>query len=173
MLVSLLANESLNCTGKQHNLGLSATWVRLASVIKQRSLLVDEVLSICPWVLVYVCECMYIHIRVCDCWNSSLQEGTGRPVASSKATTCAELVLDVSPKTQRVILKKKVRPLSIWSLEGETVSPGGGAVAHRPDASRGGARGLSCSSWRSSSCPVTPAPGIPSPSHLWCPFWRT
>lgn len=42
-------------------------------------------------------------------FNSSLQEGTGRPVASNKAITGAELVLDVSPKTQRVILKKKVR----------------------------------------------------------------
>uniref|UniRef100_A0A2I2YK25 Vacuolar protein sorting 13 homolog D n=1 Tax=Gorilla gorilla gorilla TaxID=9595 RepID=A0A2I2YK25_GORGO len=38
---------------------------------------------------------------------SGLQEGTGRPVTSNKAITCAELVLDVSPKTQRVILKKK------------------------------------------------------------------
>lgn len=56
----------------------------------------------------------------CDCYcffNSSLQEGTGRPVASNKAITCAELVLDVSPKTQRVILKKKVRKPRTLSLE--------------------------------------------------------
>lgn len=58
------------------------------------------------------------------CLNSSLQEGTGRPVASNKATTCAELVLDVSPKTQRVILKKKVRKCSTWNLEEEVLSPG-------------------------------------------------
>lgn len=83
---------------------------------------IDEVLSICFWA--YVCEYTYIHVCMYDCFNSSLQEGTGRPVASSKATTCAELVLDVSPKTQRVILKKKVRALSVWSLEGETTSHG-------------------------------------------------
>lgn len=50
-------------------------------------------------------------------FNSSLQEGTGRPVTSNKAITCAELVLDVSPKTQRVILKKKVREPRTLSLE--------------------------------------------------------
>ena len=44
-------------------------------------------------------------------FHLSLQEGKGRPVASHKAVTCAELVLDVSPKTQRVILKKKVKAL--------------------------------------------------------------
>lgn len=42
-------------------------------------------------------------------FHLSLQEGKGRPVTSHKAVTCAELVLDVSPKTQRVILKKKVK----------------------------------------------------------------
>lgn len=36
-------------------------------------------------------------------------------MASSKAITCAELVLDVSPKTQRVILKKKVREFGVWN----------------------------------------------------------
>ena len=62
---------------------------------------------------------MYIRLCACECvyynsfLNSSLQEGTGRPVASNKAVTCAELVLDVSPRTQRVILKKKVRRLRI------------------------------------------------------------
>lgn len=45
-------------------------------------------------------------------WTCSLQEETGRPVASSKEVDCAELVLDVSPKTQRVILKKKVQNTS-------------------------------------------------------------
>lgn len=39
------------------------------------------------------------------------------PVTSNKAITCAELALDVSPKTQRVILKKKVREPRTLSLE--------------------------------------------------------
>lgn len=51
-------------------------------------------------------------------FGSSLQEVTGRPVASNKPVTCAELVLDVSPKTQRVILKKKVRELRPWGSIG-------------------------------------------------------
>lgn len=50
--------------------------------------------------------CVYIYTHL---FHLSLQEGKGRPVASHKALTCAELVLDVSPKTQRVILKKKVK----------------------------------------------------------------
>lgn len=66
------------------------------------------------------------------CFNSSLQEGTGRPGASSKTTACAELVLDVSPKTQRVILKKKVREPSTYNLEEEVffffLSPAGVSV---------------------------------------------
>lgn len=41
-------------------------------------------------------------------WCSSLQEPSVRPVASNKDAAYAELVLDVSPKTQRVVLKKKV-----------------------------------------------------------------
>lgn len=41
-------------------------------------------------------------------WCSSLQETSVRPVASNRDAAYAELVLDVSPKTQRVILKKKV-----------------------------------------------------------------
>lgn len=87
-----------------------------------------------------MCEYTYIHLCVCECaydnsvFNSSLQEGTGRPVASNKAVTCAELVLDVSPKTQRVILKKKVRRLrtgvqnerlSVWKkLRSSGLNPG-------------------------------------------------
>ncbi|XP_013911016.1 PREDICTED: vacuolar protein sorting-associated protein 13D-like, partial [Thamnophis sirtalis] len=38
---------------------------------------------------------------------SGVQEESGRPVAANKDLACAELVLDVSPKTQRVVLKKK------------------------------------------------------------------
>ncbi|NWH50828.1 VP13D protein, partial [Fregata magnificens] len=38
---------------------------------------------------------------------SGLQEPGVRPVASNKDAAYAELVLDVSPKTQRVVLKKK------------------------------------------------------------------
>lgn len=41
-------------------------------------------------------------------WCSSSQEASVRPVASNRDAAYAELVLDVSPKTQRVILKKKV-----------------------------------------------------------------
>jgi len=46
-------------------------------------------------------------------WCSSLQETSVRPVASNRDAAYAELVLDVSPKTQRVILKKKV-PRRDW-----------------------------------------------------------
>uniref|UniRef100_A0A8C0KCF2 Vacuolar protein sorting 13 homolog D n=1 Tax=Canis lupus dingo TaxID=286419 RepID=A0A8C0KCF2_CANLU len=62
---------------------------------------------------------------------SGLQEGTGRPVASNKATTCAELVLDVSPKTQRVILKKKVRK-SVEDDGRGHAGPRGSSVPHNP-----------------------------------------
>lgn len=69
---------------------------------------------------VYVHACIHvgesIYIEIYNFFlNSSLQKGTGRPVASNKAITCAELVLDVSPKTQRVILKKKVRELGVYN----------------------------------------------------------
>ncbi|KAG8505608.1 Vacuolar protein sorting-associated protein 13D [Galemys pyrenaicus] len=66
---------------------------------------------------------------------SGLQEGTGRPVASSKATTCAELVLDVSPKTQRVILKKKEpgKRSQLWRMIGAgMLAHEGSAVPHNP-----------------------------------------
>ncbi|XP_077619904.1 intermembrane lipid transfer protein VPS13D isoform X1 [Crocuta crocuta] len=66
---------------------------------------------------------------------SGLQEGTGRPVASSKATTCAELVLDVSPKTQRVILKKKEpgKRSQLWRMTGTgMLAHEGSSVPHNP-----------------------------------------
>ncbi|KAF6112219.1 vacuolar protein sorting 13-like protein D [Phyllostomus discolor] len=66
---------------------------------------------------------------------SGLQEGTGRPVASNKAVTCAELVLDVSPKTQRVILKKKEpgKRSQLWRMTGAgMLAHEGSAVPHNP-----------------------------------------
>ncbi|XP_048963138.1 intermembrane lipid transfer protein VPS13D isoform X14 [Canis lupus dingo] len=66
---------------------------------------------------------------------SGLQEGTGRPVASNKATTCAELVLDVSPKTQRVILKKKEpgKRSQLWRMTGAgMLAHEGSSVPHNP-----------------------------------------
>lgn len=66
---------------------------------------------------------------------SGLQEGTGRPVASNKATTCAELVLDVSPKTQRVILKKKEpgKRSQLWRMTGTgMLAHEGSSVPHNP-----------------------------------------
>ncbi|XP_072607263.1 intermembrane lipid transfer protein VPS13D isoform X2 [Vulpes vulpes] len=67
---------------------------------------------------------------------SGLQEGTGRPVASNKATTCAELVLDVSPKTQRVILKKKEpgKRSQLWRMTGAgMLAHEGSSVPHNPN----------------------------------------
>ncbi|EQB79033.1 vacuolar protein sorting 13 D-like protein [Camelus ferus] len=66
---------------------------------------------------------------------SGLQEGTGRPVASNKAMTCAELVLDVSPKTQRVILKKKEpgKRSQLWRMTGTgMLAHEGSSVPHNP-----------------------------------------
>ncbi|XP_054435700.1 intermembrane lipid transfer protein VPS13D isoform X2 [Pteronotus mesoamericanus] len=66
---------------------------------------------------------------------SGLQEGTGRPVASNKAVTCAELVLDVSPKTQRVILKKKEpgKRSQLWRMTGAgMLAHEGSSVPHNP-----------------------------------------
>ncbi|XP_004411222.1 PREDICTED: vacuolar protein sorting-associated protein 13D [Odobenus rosmarus divergens] len=67
---------------------------------------------------------------------SGLQEGTGRPVASSKTTACAELVLDVSPKTQRVILKKKEpgKRSQLWRMTGTgMLAHEGSSVPHNPN----------------------------------------
>uniref|UniRef100_A0A8C6W485 Vacuolar protein sorting 13D n=1 Tax=Nannospalax galili TaxID=1026970 RepID=A0A8C6W485_NANGA len=67
---------------------------------------------------------------------SGLQEGKGRPVASHKAVTCAELVLDVSPKTQRVILKKKEpgKRSQLWRMTGAgMLAHEGSAVPHNPN----------------------------------------
>uniref|UniRef100_A0A8D0UTI3 UBA domain-containing protein n=1 Tax=Sus scrofa TaxID=9823 RepID=A0A8D0UTI3_PIG len=66
---------------------------------------------------------------------SGLQEGTGRPVSSNKAITCAELVLDVSPKTQRVILKKKEpgKRSQLWRMTGTgMLAHEGSSVPHNP-----------------------------------------
>ncbi|XP_030661823.1 vacuolar protein sorting-associated protein 13D isoform X1 [Nomascus leucogenys] len=67
---------------------------------------------------------------------SGLQEGAGRPVASSKVITCAELVLDVSPKTQRVILKKKEpgKRSQLWRMTGTgMLAHEGSSVPHNPN----------------------------------------
>ncbi|XP_020137266.2 intermembrane lipid transfer protein VPS13D isoform X1 [Microcebus murinus] len=67
---------------------------------------------------------------------SGLQEGTGRPVASNKAISCAELVLDVSPKTQRVILKKKEpgKRSQLWRMTGTgMLAHEGSSVPHNPN----------------------------------------
>ncbi|XP_068395015.1 intermembrane lipid transfer protein VPS13D isoform X6 [Eschrichtius robustus] len=66
---------------------------------------------------------------------SGLQEGTGRPVASNRAITCAELVLDVSPKTQRVILKKKEpgKRSQLWRMtETGMLAHEGSSAPHNP-----------------------------------------
>ncbi|XP_066494000.1 intermembrane lipid transfer protein VPS13D [Tiliqua scincoides] len=67
---------------------------------------------------------------------SGLQEETGRPVASSKEVDCAELVLDVSPKTQRVVLKKKEpgKRSQLWRMTGTgMLCHEGSAVPHHPN----------------------------------------
>ncbi|XP_053136918.1 intermembrane lipid transfer protein VPS13D isoform X2 [Hemicordylus capensis] len=67
---------------------------------------------------------------------SGLQEETGRPVASHKEVDCAELVLDVSPKTQRVILKKKEpgKRSQLWRMTGTgLLCHEGSAVPHHPN----------------------------------------
>ncbi|XP_058531396.1 intermembrane lipid transfer protein VPS13D isoform X2 [Ochotona princeps] len=67
---------------------------------------------------------------------SGLQEGTGRPVASNKVITCAELVLDVSPKTQRVILKKKEpgKRSQLWRMTSTgMLAHEGSSVPHNPN----------------------------------------
>ncbi|XP_054993601.1 intermembrane lipid transfer protein VPS13D isoform X1 [Sorex araneus] len=67
---------------------------------------------------------------------SGLQEVTGRPVASNRPVTCAELVLDVSPKTQRVILKKKEpgKRSQLWRMTGTgMLAHEGSSVPHNPN----------------------------------------
>ncbi|XP_046280637.1 intermembrane lipid transfer protein VPS13D isoform X2 [Marmota monax] len=67
---------------------------------------------------------------------SGLQEGTGRPGCANKAITCAELVLDVSPKTQRVILKKKEpgKRSQLWRMTGTgMLAHEGSSVPHNPN----------------------------------------
>ncbi|XP_077168382.1 intermembrane lipid transfer protein VPS13D isoform X2 [Paroedura picta] len=67
---------------------------------------------------------------------SGLQEESGRPVASNKELDCAELVLDVSPKTQRVILKKKEpgKRSQLWRMTGTgMLCHEGSAVPHHPN----------------------------------------
>ncbi|XP_042334804.1 vacuolar protein sorting-associated protein 13D isoform X2 [Sceloporus undulatus] len=67
---------------------------------------------------------------------SGLQEESGRPVASNKEVECAELVLDVSLKTQRVILKKKEpgKRSQLWRMTGTgMLCHEGSAVPHHPN----------------------------------------
>ncbi|XP_058017026.1 intermembrane lipid transfer protein VPS13D [Ahaetulla prasina] len=67
---------------------------------------------------------------------SGVQEETGRPVTTSKDLDCAELVLDVSPKTQRVILKKKEpgKRSQLWRMTGTgMLCHEGSAVPRHPD----------------------------------------
>ncbi|XP_019397092.1 PREDICTED: vacuolar protein sorting-associated protein 13D isoform X2 [Crocodylus porosus] len=67
---------------------------------------------------------------------SGLQEGTGRPVTSNKDVAYAELVLDVSPKTQRVILKKKEpgKRSQLWRMTGiGMLCHEGSSVPHNPN----------------------------------------
>ncbi|KAK9392132.1 vacuolar protein sorting-associated protein 13D [Crotalus adamanteus] len=67
---------------------------------------------------------------------SGVQEETGRPVATNKEVDCAELVLDVSPKTQRVILKKKEpgKRSQLWRMTGTgMLCHEGSAVPRHPN----------------------------------------
>uniref|UniRef100_A0A8C8S437 Vacuolar protein sorting 13 homolog D n=1 Tax=Pelusios castaneus TaxID=367368 RepID=A0A8C8S437_9SAUR len=69
---------------------------------------------------------------------SGLQEETGRPVASNKDAAYGELVLDVSPKTQRVILKKKEpgKRSQLWRMTGTgMLCHEGSSVPHNPNKS--------------------------------------
>uniref|UniRef100_A0A670ZLE6 Vacuolar protein sorting 13 homolog D n=1 Tax=Pseudonaja textilis TaxID=8673 RepID=A0A670ZLE6_PSETE len=65
---------------------------------------------------------------------SGVQEETGRPVATYKDLDCAELVLDVSPKTQRVILKKKEpgKRSQLWRMTGTGMLCHEGSAVPRP-----------------------------------------
>ncbi|KAJ7401442.1 hypothetical protein BTVI_95875 [Pitangus sulphuratus] len=66
---------------------------------------------------------------------SGLQEPSGRPVASNKDVANAELVLDVSPKTQRVVLKKKEpgKRSQLWRMtEAGMLCHEGSSVPHNP-----------------------------------------
>ncbi|XP_072833810.2 intermembrane lipid transfer protein VPS13D [Pogona vitticeps] len=67
---------------------------------------------------------------------SGLQAESGRPVTSRKRVDCAELVLDVSLKTQRVILKKKEpgKRSQLWRMTGTgMLCHEGSAVPHHPN----------------------------------------
>ncbi|XP_065594229.1 intermembrane lipid transfer protein VPS13D isoform X3 [Cyrtonyx montezumae] len=66
---------------------------------------------------------------------SGLQETSVRPVAANKDAAYAELVLDVSPKTQRVILKKKEpgKRSQLWRMTGTgMLCHEGSSVPHNP-----------------------------------------
>ncbi|XP_066838355.1 intermembrane lipid transfer protein VPS13D isoform X3 [Anser cygnoides] len=66
---------------------------------------------------------------------SGLQEASVRPVASNRDAAYAELVLDVSPKTQRVILKKKEpgKRSQLWRMTGTgMLCHEGSSVPHNP-----------------------------------------
>ncbi|NXO05389.1 VP13D protein, partial [Rhinopomastus cyanomelas] len=66
---------------------------------------------------------------------SGLQEQSVRPGASNKHAANAELVLDVSPKTQRVVLKKKEpgKRSQLWRMTGAgMLCHEGSSVPHNP-----------------------------------------
>ncbi|NXR77120.1 VP13D protein, partial [Pycnonotus jocosus] len=66
---------------------------------------------------------------------SGLQESSVRPVPSNKDAANAELVLDVSPKTQRVLLKKKEpgKRSQLWRMtDSGMLCHEGSSVPHNP-----------------------------------------
>ncbi|NXH25442.1 VP13D protein, partial [Myiagra hebetior] len=66
---------------------------------------------------------------------SGLQEPSIRPVTSNKDAANAELVLDISPKTQRVLLKKKEpgKRSQLWRMmDTGMLCHEGSSVPHNP-----------------------------------------
>ncbi|XP_043916363.1 vacuolar protein sorting-associated protein 13D [Protopterus annectens] len=67
---------------------------------------------------------------------SRCEQGPGRPVSTSKGVSSAELVLDVEPKTQRVILKKKEpgKRSQLWRMTGSgMLCHEGSSPPHNPN----------------------------------------
>ncbi|XP_068514968.1 intermembrane lipid transfer protein VPS13D isoform X3 [Anas acuta] len=76
----------------------------------------------------------FIYIAAAYTFSGS-QEASVRPVASNRDAAYAELVLDVSPKTQRVILKKKEpgKRSQLWRMSGTgMLCHEGSSVPHNP-----------------------------------------
>ncbi|NXG45301.1 VP13D protein, partial [Psilopogon haemacephalus] len=76
----------------------------------------------------------FIYIAAAYTFSGS-QEPSARPVASNKDAAYAELVLDVSPKTQRVVLKKKEpgKRSQLWRMtETGMICHEGSSVPHNP-----------------------------------------